>query len=99
MLISAEDAYDTVSEAKLVGAALIRQGFKRIIVTTSKYHTRRARYIWRHLFAGQLEVSVAAAAEDPFNPESWWRDGRQIRWLLAEYGAWVYYFWKRLDLF
>jgi uncharacterized SAM-binding protein YcdF (DUF218 family) len=43
--ISAEDAYDTMSEAKVVGKDLIQKGFSEIIVTTSKFHTRRANFI------------------------------------------------------
>ena len=45
MAISAEDAYDTVSESEAVGRELIRAGITRIIITTSKFHTRRAHYI------------------------------------------------------
>jgi hypothetical protein len=37
---------------------------------------------------------MAAAEADPFDPDAWWREGRQIRWLMAEYGAWVFYLWK-----
>jgi uncharacterized SAM-binding protein YcdF (DUF218 family) len=92
--INAEDAYDTVSEAKIVGKALADEGVTSVIVTTSKYHTRRAGYIWRHLYAGQFTIRVAAASKDPFSPRAWWKEGRQIRWLLAEYGAWIYFFWK-----
>jgi len=33
---------------------------------------------------------------DPYDPGSWWRNGRQIRWVMAEYGAWIYYWWKTL---
>lgn len=94
--ISAEDAYDTISEAKAVGKKLVETGAKRIIVTTSKFHTRRARYIWLRAFPDQFRIQFVAARRDPYTPESWWKDGRQIRWVLAEYGAWVYYFWTRI---
>ena len=33
---------------------------------------------------------------DIYNPQGWWREGKQIRWVLAEYGAWIYYYWKVL---
>lgn len=94
--ISAEDAYDTVSEAEAVGKELIEKGFSTVIITTSKSHTRRARFIWRSMYKGKLRVSARPAETDPFDPASWWTDGRQIRWVLAEYGAWVYYCWKRV---
>ena len=92
--ISAEDAYDTVSEAEIVGKTVIEAGINRIILTTSKYHTRRARFIWQEMYEGQLEVQAVAAQSDPYNPEGWWHEGKQIRWVLAEYGTWFYYYWK-----
>jgi uncharacterized SAM-binding protein YcdF (DUF218 family) len=92
--VSAEDAYDTVSEAQQVGPVLLKRGFKSIVVTTSRSHTRRAGYIWERLFGGRLQVHTAPARDDPYDPAGWWRDGRQVRWVLAEYGAWLYLHWK-----
>ena len=94
--ISAEDAYDTVSEARVVGAELLRRKLKRIILTTSKYHSRRAGFIWEKTFANQLSVSTISAKKDPYDPDGWWKEGRQIRWVLAEYGAWIFYYWKQI---
>ena len=94
--ISAEDAYDTVSEARVVGAELLRRRLKRIILTTSKYHSRRAGFIWQKTFANQLSVITITAKTDPYDPDRWWKEGRQIRWVLAEYGAWIFYYWKRI---
>jgi uncharacterized SAM-binding protein YcdF (DUF218 family) len=95
--ISAEDAYDSISEAAAVGKELIRHKMTRIIITTSKFHSRRAKFIWKKMYGDQLTIAMAAAKEDPYNPENWWKDGRQIRWVLAEYGAWIYYWWKSLS--
>jgi len=96
MWISIEDAYDSVSEADAVGKELINKKFTAVIITTSKYHTRRAKFIWEKMYANQLTVSVVAAETDPYDPDNWWKDGRQIRWVLAEYGAWLYYWWKEI---
>ena len=93
--ISIEDAYDTVSEAVGVGKALMEAGVESIIITTSKSHTRRARHIWKNLYPETLKIHTVAARMDPYTPEGWWREGRQIKWVLAEYGAWLYYFWKK----
>jgi hypothetical protein len=48
------------------------------------------------MFEGKLAVYSVPAQKDPFNPNEWWKDGRQIRWVLSEYGAWVYYYWKKI---
>ena len=95
LTISAEDAYDTVSEAEAVGRELVREGLRRVIITTSKSHTRRAGYIWTTMFGDRLSICTVPAKTDPYDPKGWWKQGRQIRWVLAEYGAWVYYWWKR----
>lgn len=92
--VSAEEAYDTVSEARLVAPALHAAGIGSILVTTSKSHTRRAGYIWRRLHGDRFKVASVAARADPYQPDGWWRSGRQIRWVLAEYGAWLYLHWK-----
>lgn len=89
--IAAEDVFDTISEAAAVGKALVDLGIRRAIVTTSKSHTRRAGHIWQRLLGRQLQLSVVAAHDDPYDPEGWWHHRRQIRWVLAELGAWVFY--------
>ena len=94
--ISVEDAYDTISEAEAVGNELVRQGIKRIILTTSKFHSKRAHFIWTEIFEDKLAVYSVTAKKDAFDPNLWWKDGRQIRWVLSEYGAWIYYYWKTI---
>ena len=96
LTINAEDAYDTVSEAERVGWELVRNGYQTVLITSSQSHTRRAGFIWRTMFQDQLSIRTIAAKTDPYNPEIWWKQGRQIRWVLAEYGAWIYYWWKQV---
>ena len=92
--ISAENAYDTISEAVAVGPALLQKGVTTAIVTTSKSHSRRACHIWKNLYQGRIRIEVAGARTDPYSPTTWWKSGRQIRWVLSEYGAWVLYVWN-----
>ena len=93
--VNAEDAYDTVTEARVVGKVLLDREMKSVIVTTSKSHTRRAHHIWKKIYGDKLKLFSVAAKDDPFDPKGWWKDGEQVRWVLAEYGGWIYYFWKR----
>ena len=96
ILISAEDAYDTVTEAYYVGKELAKMGMKTIAVTTSKFHTRRAGYIWDKMHSNQFKIYVVGAQEGFFDPDKWWKDGKQARVLLSEYGAFLFYFWKKV---
>ena len=93
--VSAEDAFDTISEARAVGTALRDTSVRSIIVATSRAHTRRARYIWNRLYEDVYTVNTAAARADPFDPAAWWHQLRQIRWVLAEYGGWCFLWWQR----
>ncbi len=98
LAISAEDAFDTISEAQAVTPLLKENGLRQLIVVTSKYHTRRAGHIWRNRTSTELSIATAPARNDPFDPDGWWRSGRQIRWVLAEYGGWLFYYWRDLNL-
>ncbi|MBW1841923.1 MAG: YdcF family protein [Deltaproteobacteria bacterium] len=97
MTVDAADAYDTISEAEAVGEKIINAGMKSAIIATSKYHTRRAGFIWKSIHQNRLTVRTVAAQTDPYSPSGWWKSGRQTRWLLAEYGAWLYYYWKKFN--
>ncbi len=88
--VDAEDAYDTISEAQLVGAHLLASGIDSLFLVTSRFHTRRATFIWNRQFPGTFKVYPIAAAQDPFDPNGWWRNGRQIHWVLNEYGGWLF---------
>ena len=96
ILVSNEDAYDTVSEAEVVGRELIDRKLTTVIITTSKYHSRRAKFIWQELYGKQLTIFMVSAETDPYDPNSWWKDGRQIRWVLTEYGSLIFYWWKKI---
>ncbi len=89
--IRAPNAYDTVSEAKTVGKEIIKRGINHIILTTSNFHTKRASYIWKTIYKGRLKITTIPA-KGPFDPKGWWKSPRQIRWIIYEYGAWIFYF-------
>ena len=96
IIVNGEDAYDTISEAALVGAYLLEQNLYQVIVTSSKYHTKRSGYIWEKQFKDNMSITIHPAPEDPFQASSWWQNGRQIRWVMAEYGAWLFLMWKEI---
>lgn len=94
--ISAEDVYDTITEANAVGDAITGKGISLVLIVTSKSHTKRAKHIWQHVIGNELKIKMISAKDDPYDPEGWWKSGRQIKWVLSEYGAWVFYYWKNI---
>jgi uncharacterized SAM-binding protein YcdF (DUF218 family) len=91
--VEAPQAYDTMTEARRVGARIIELGLGEIVLTTSHYHTRRAGMTWRRLHGERLRIHTVGASNDGYRPDGWWRDRRQTRWVLAEYGALAYLWW------
>jgi uncharacterized SAM-binding protein YcdF (DUF218 family) len=94
--VNAEDVYDTISEARTIAPSLQDLGLQRLLIVTSRFHTRRAAHIWRNRLEQEFQVGSAPARRDPFDSQGWWRSGRQIRQLMAEYGGWAFYYWSLL---
>ena len=53
-------------------------------------------FIWNGMFKEKLEIASVSAKTDPFDLSLWWKHGRQVRWVLAEYGAWIFYYWQMI---
>jgi uncharacterized SAM-binding protein YcdF (DUF218 family) len=78
-------AGSTYSEAELVLEYVLQHGYHSILLVTSKYHSRRAARIYRHLAAGRVRVIVRPARDDDFQPDRWWRDRASTRRVVIEY--------------
>jgi len=78
-------AWSTLTEAHAIVGYLQAQGLKRVLLVTSKAHTRRARMTYRPLAAPDLEIIVCASRYDPFDPHTWWRRRPYVRRVVIEY--------------
>ena len=65
-----------------------------MIVVTSNYHTRRARYIFRHVFPSQTMVRVSGAHDGDFDPENWWRARKSVKEFTRELAAMIVAVWE-----
>ena len=65
---------NTEEEVQLIAQELKRAGGDRVILVTSKAHTRRVKTIWNALVGDSAEAIVRHAKEDPFDPGRWWRN-------------------------
>jgi uncharacterized SAM-binding protein YcdF (DUF218 family) len=66
------DADSTLEEAVALARLCSEHHFHSVIVVTSNYHARRARYIFDKVFPAAILVSVAGAHDGDFDPEHWW---------------------------
>ena len=76
-------AADTREEAEALRVLVVQKGWRRILLVTSNYHTRRARYIFRKVLPSNVSLAVAGAPDPQFDPASWWesRQGRKTFFL------------------
>ncbi|HEV2618216.1 MAG TPA: YdcF family protein [Candidatus Acidoferrales bacterium] len=67
------DATDTLIELTDIRGFVRQHGWKRVMIVTSSFHTRRTRYVCRHIFPADVKVLVEAASDVNYDPDSWWR--------------------------
>ncbi|HEV8131403.1 MAG TPA: YdcF family protein [Acidobacteriota bacterium] len=76
---------NTDQEAKQIGEFLKRQKVRRIIVLTSKTHSRRACLVFHHYHDKDFQIICRYSFFDPFDPKTWWKRRRDMRDLIFEY--------------
>jgi uncharacterized SAM-binding protein YcdF (DUF218 family) len=89
-----DEANSTADEATHVYDLVTSQRFSRVIIITSKQHTRRARMVMRRRLASTgATVIVRGTRYDQSNVERWWRDRSTLRFTLFEsqrlFGYWI----------
>jgi len=79
ILLFPQDADNTREEAEALKTLARQKGWKSVIIVTSNYHTRRARYIFRKVFPGDIKVAVASARDADFDPSNWYEHRRAVQ--------------------
>ena len=76
-------ASNTLEEAKDLQVLIAQNGWRRILLVTSNYHTRRAQYIFRKVLPANVSLEVVGAFDAEFEPDTWWqsRQGRKTFFL------------------
>jgi uncharacterized SAM-binding protein YcdF (DUF218 family) len=90
----AHDADNTREEAVALGRLATERAWKRVVVVTSNYHTRRARYIFIKVFPSGVTVSVTSARDGDFDPEHWWERRKSVKDFLGELVGMVDAIWE-----
>jgi uncharacterized SAM-binding protein YcdF (DUF218 family) len=76
---------NTAAEAEACHAFARDAGWRRVIVVTSPYHTRRTRFAFRRAFRdSQITVLVRASRHDESEPSRWWQHRGDIRFVTSE---------------
>lgn len=85
MQLCENNADSTAEEARALHRCFERTGARQVIVVTSEYHTRRARFIFRHELAGSgITVMIHPAYDGFYWDTHWWRRRRWAKTFLLE---------------
>ncbi len=87
-------ANNTLEEAQALRQLALDHKWHRVIVVTSNYHTRRARYIFTAIFPPQITVAVASAKDSDYDPDSWWESRQSRKLFLLESGGYLAALWE-----
>jgi uncharacterized SAM-binding protein YcdF (DUF218 family) len=71
-----EGIWNTVDEMRIVAAELGRDGGDRVIIVTSKTHSRRVRATWAAMVGASPKAIIRYAREEPYDARGWWRNTR-----------------------
>jgi len=81
----ADVASNTESELALVHRIARERGYRRVILVSSPFHTRRVKLIWSRADGERIEGLVVAARNEEFTVDGWWRKRRVAEAALHEY--------------
>lgn len=87
-------AENTREEAEALAPLISSRSWKRVLIVTSNYHARRARFIFERVVPSGVSVSVSGAHDSEFDPASWWetRQGRKL--FLGELFGYAVAWWE-----
>jgi uncharacterized SAM-binding protein YcdF (DUF218 family) len=70
--ILTEPARNTEEEERVIAKELRSAGGQRIIIVTSKPHTRRTKAIWHTLVGDTPEAIIRGSTDEPYDASHWW---------------------------
>jgi uncharacterized SAM-binding protein YcdF (DUF218 family) len=83
---------NTAAEADMLRALVEARHWRRVMIVSSKYHTRRVGFAFRRALEGTgAEVFVRASRYDLSDPAHWWRSRADFRFVTSE--------WEKLILY
>jgi len=90
----AHDADSTSEEAAALARFVEERNWNSVVVVTSNYHSRRARYVLRKVFPVGIAVSVASARDGDFDPQRWWEKRKSTKLFAREIVGMLLALWE-----
>jgi uncharacterized SAM-binding protein YcdF (DUF218 family) len=90
----AHRAQNTREEADEDARLIQTRGWKRVLVVTSNYHARRARFIFGRVLPSTVSLRVSGARDSDFDPSRWWQTRQSQRLFLSELAGYLVARWE-----
>ena len=90
----AHDGDSTSEEAAALAHLAEERKWKSVVLVTSNYHTRRARYIFQKVFPAGIVVSVGSAHDGDFDPQRWWEKRKSVKLFAREMVGMLLALWE-----
>ena len=87
-------ADDTRDEAAVVSEFVTSHGWKKILLVTSNYHTRRSQYIYEHTLPSNDQLLTVAAPDSDYDPNYWWKTRTGVKIFFHEFGGYLITLWE-----
>ncbi len=91
----AHDADNTREEAKMLAQLAKQKKWRSVILVTSNFHTRRARYIFANVFPQDIKIRITGARDGDFDPDRWWEQRVSVKELAGEMAAMLVAIWEQ----
>ena len=99
VILAPSRADSTLEEALGLREVLAGHEFRKIILVTSNFHTRRARTIFLAVYRPRgTRVIVSAAPDQRFDPKTWWQHREGRKQMATEVAKLLYTWWELLWL-
>ena len=89
-----QDADNTKEEAQAIRKLLLTKKWKSVIVVTSNYHTRRAKYIVSKVFGSGFIVRIASARDGDYDPATWYEHRKSVKRFVHELAGYFVAVWE-----
>ena len=85
IIMDAVHVDSTLDEARRVKIFLDGRARTKLLLVTSRYHSRRAAAIFRGILGDRAEVISLPSKYDPFDPDNWWRHRTMAKRAVLEF--------------
>jgi uncharacterized SAM-binding protein YcdF (DUF218 family) len=87
-------------EVRALATFLTSHGWKKVIVVTANYRTRRLRYVLERMLPDGAEVRMVAARDPDYDPNDWWKHRESMKNFFRESAGFFAALWEvhRSDL-